>query len=62
MGPAGDLRDGAVAIAGRDIVDVGPYGSGVRAGKPLAEELVTRAGLHQFSLLARRDADEALGA
>lgn len=25
MGPAGDLRDGAVAIAGRDIVDVGPF-------------------------------------
>jgi 5-methylthioadenosine/S-adenosylhomocysteine deaminase len=25
MGPAGDLRDGAVAVAGRDIVAVGPF-------------------------------------
>jgi cytosine/adenosine deaminase-related metal-dependent hydrolase len=25
MGPVGDLRDGAVAVAGRDIVAVGPH-------------------------------------
>jgi hypothetical protein len=53
-GGSGGSGGQVTVVRARHVLTMGPEGDLVRASRPLAEELVTRAGLGAYSALARQ--------